>query len=267
MMHIDIISDLHLDVNDIDLDTLFKGDERGMKGGDESYLIVAGDLCEVRNEHVFARFFEYVTGIYKHIIYVAGNHEYYGGYLDNSPIRRLLERYGKQVTFLQDDFHVFTHDNIVVYGTTLWTASSGSQELDQYVAGRMTDYRLIYKPYEKIPIARHDTVQLHQEQWARLERFLLDLAEEHTMTKIVVTHHPPMFQLINPTDALLASAYASDLEAHLVRLDFDYWICGHSHVRKELELPLDCGKIARFILNPYGYEDEVLDKTPSILHL
>lgn len=256
----DIVSDLHLEFNNGRWQELFRG-----KLG--KYLIVAGDLCEVRNAEEFRRFFDLVTTIYRYVIYVPGNHEYYGGYLDDGPIREILKSYGDTVVFLQDSFHEFAEDRLVVYGTTLWTSSAGDVNVDHYVARQMTDYKVIYQRYPdlsrppfgawKIPITRQGMIDLHQDKYNMLETFLEEMADERTLTKIVVTHHPPMRELVNAKESYLASGYSSDLRSRLVKLDFDYWICGHTHHAKELDLHLDCGKVARFIVNPYGYPDDI----------
>lgn len=86
---VDVISDLHLEYNEDTWRDIFKS------GG--KYLIVAGDLCEVRNAHLFNSFSSHICSGQPRII-----------------IRELC---GERVTFLQDDFREFPQDRLVVpYG-------------------------------------------------------------------------------------------------------------------------------------------------------
>ena len=183
------VSDLHIDWNQTsqqEYHDMFKDIDR-----DSSYLIIAGDLCEVRNEYELFQFFDTVTLLFKKIFYVPGNHEYYKIYLDDNYIRQLVKKYDN-VVFLQNDFYEDEDDKFVIYGTTLWTESSGDLMIDQHVASVMMDYKLIYNKSHltqiKIPITRTSMIDLHKTMFNRLEEFLEDIKEE-TKTKIIVTHH------------------------------------------------------------------------------
>ena len=268
------VSDLHIDWNQTsqqEYHDMFKDIER-----DSSYLIIAGDLCEVRNEYELFQFFDTVTLLFKKIFYVPGNHEYYKIYLDDNYIRQLVKKYDN-VVFLQNDFYEDEDDKFVIYGTTLWTESSGDLMIDQHVASVMMDYKLIYNkqpdisrpPFGtyKIPVTRSDMIDLHKYMFNKLEEFLGDIKEE-TKTKIIVTHHLPTYDLISDeyTGDATNSGYASQLDDKLRKLDFDYWVCGHTHKSKDYDFKLDSGKVAKFIVNPKGYDRENLlfDPTKNI---
>lgn len=263
MVKIYTMSDLHIDWNCMtikDYEELFKDIEFN------SYLIIAGDLCEIYHDEEFYSFFDFTTKIFKNIIYIAGNHEYYKSYLDDGIIRDKLKKY-VNVTFLQNEFKEFEEDKFVVYGTTLWTGSSGNLEVDVMVSQHMNDYKLIYNknpditkpPFGtyKVNIKREDIISLHKDMYNKLEDFLEEIVNEK-ITKIVVTHHLPMYDLISDEyrGDIHNSGYASNLNDKLKKLDFDYWICGHTHKSKDYDFKLDNGKIAKFIVNPFGYAKE-----------
>jgi len=264
MVKIYYMSDLHIDYNCMvikDYKLLFKDIEPN------NYLIIAGDLCEIRHKRELHEFFNYTSKIFKHIIYIAGNHEYYKNNLDDSIIREEIKEYDN-ITFLQDDFIDFEEDKFVVYGTTLWTGSSNDIALDMHVRDNMMDYKCIYQknpditrpPFGtyRIPITRQQIISLHLDMYYKLEEFLEDIAEDQHYKKIIVTHHLPSYNLISNEyiNNACNSGYATDLDDKLKKLDFDYWICGHTHKSKDYELELNNGKKAKFYINPYGYDKE-----------
>jgi len=255
MVKIYFLSDLHIDYNEMskdNYDILFKNIEQN------NYLIIAGDLCEIRNDIKIHEFFDYTTKLFKKIIYIAGNHEYYNNTLDDNIIRDQIKMYNN-VTFLQNDFIEFEEDKIVIYGTTLWTGTSNNILLDFYVRDTMTDYKCIYqKNYNKIPVTRQQMINLHENMFYKLYNFLEDIDEDNNYIKIIVTHHVPSYNLISEeyiNDNCL-SGYATNLNEKLKKINFDYWICGHTHKSKEYELDLNNGKKAKFYINPYGYDKE-----------
>ena len=242
---------------------------------DNSYLIIAGDLCEVRNQCELFQFFDIVTLLFTKIFYIPGNHEYHRIYLDDNYIRDLIKKYNN-VIFLQNDF--YEDDKFVIYGTTLWTESSGDLMIDQHVASVMMDYKLIYdKDHDisrppfgtyKIPVTRSAMIDLHKIMFNKLEEFLEDIKEDTETKKIIVTHHLPIYELISDEyvgDAA-NSGYALQLNDKIKKLDFDYWICGHTHKSKDYDFELASGKIAKFIVNPKGYnrENPLFDPTKNI---
>ena len=99
-----------------------------------------------------------------------------------------------------------------------------------------------------------------QEQWAS--------CKEETKTKIIVTHHLPIYDLISDEykDDASNSGYASQLNDKLRKLDFDYWVCGHTHKSKDYDFKLNSGKVVKFIVNPKGYnrENPLFDPTKNI---
>jgi len=225
----------------------------------KSYLVLAGDICQIYEKEKFRQFFDIITKNFKAIIYVTGNHEYhrvtYGDLLINQGIYKY-----KNVYFLQNDFIEFPEDGIRFYGTTLWSDLDPNPENNKIAEKTGSDFRSIknHNPVESsFYITRKGTAKLFDIQFTNLK---FDLITESKLKTIVVTHHTPLMEIIQPWVNLnekkhksLASLYASDLKSNLVNLNFDYWIFGHSHSTYHYELKLNNNKNAHFMSNPYGY--------------
>ena len=253
MVKIYYSSDLHLDFNKEIDNRLFE-----KINDNDSYLILAGDLCEIREQNykLIYNFFDIITLKFKNIIYISGNHEYHNSILSDNKIKEVISKYNN-IYFLQNNFKEFEEDKVLFYGTTLWTDSSGDKLRDKYVESIMYDYRYIYKNNNNL-LTREDTILLHRYNRNRLFDFLEDIKIEDKYTIIIISHHLPLLELIheNYKDNLANSAYASNLKEELKKYNFDYWISGHTHKTVNYELKLNNDKVAKFYVNPRGYNND-----------
>lgn len=252
MIKMRVLSDLHLD---FDYEAISKLDTDS-----ESVLIVAGDLCEVETSNdVFVRFFDDVSPRFKAIIYVLGNHEYYGSSLDDtlSIARHITSSYNN--VFLLDRNSIIIEDTVFI-GATLW--SKVREEQRWTIQNGLNDYRLISSIntstiYDicnsKTRITIDDTNAMH-------EADLLYIQQEvarHRLDKniVVVTHHLPSYASVSEMykNSELTPAYATELlEQNYWVCDIDYWIHGHTHTACDYET--DCG--IRVLCNPKGYPND-----------
>ncbi|MGN7802492.1 metallophosphoesterase [Ensifer sp. 22521] len=197
------------------------------------------------------------------VVFVAGNHEYYGDSVQES-IRKgrlLLERH-PNVHFLENE--VVAIGNVNFVGGTLWTdfrLSSKDPEIAMAAAQTgMNDYRKIKyskQPYRKFkPIHAY---RMHQETRAFLAS---SLSAAYAHKTVVVTHHAPSVRSIPPTFSgdPLSACYASELDDMIVQQGPAMWVHGHVHQRANYEI----GK-TRVVSNPRGYPGEKTGFDPSFV--
>lgn len=187
------------------------------------------------------------------VIYVPGNHEWYG--------RVLPEEYGRAKTSAEElGVHLLSDAAVTIgevrfLGATLWTdyelmAPSPVPAVQAMAeASRLlNDHRLI----EILPSVRFqpvDALNLHRasRDWLTRE---LSVKPVGTQKTVVVTHHLPDPRSIDPRfdgDAL-NPAFASRMGDLVERGGADLWIHGHTHS--------SCDYVAggcRVICNPKGY--------------
>jgi len=188
------------------------------------------------------------------VIYVPGNHEYYG-----KALPRLADKL-KEVTS-DTNIHVLENDCVTIRGVrflgcTLWTdfALLGDAMIAKDEArSRMSDYKKIRMSdasYRKI--YPNDTARIH----SRSMRWLRTTLEEGRSdeTTIVVTHHAPSILSVEPKDRSdpVSAAYASNLEEMVSTSGATLWTHGHIHSSSDYMLGP-----TRVICNPRGYEDDV----------
>jgi len=185
-----------------------------------------------------------------HLIYVPGNHEYYGGEMESTleQLRQVAAAEG--IALLDCDTVVI--DGVRFLGATLWTdfALYGSDAdaiaRAQAVAWlRMVDYRRINRRGAG-RLEPEDTRCIHQRQAAWLAE---QLARPFAGATVVVTHHLPHARSVHPRyegDPLNPS-FASDLSV-LVRAPVQLWIHGHTH--ESINYQIDG---TRVVCNPRGY--------------
>jgi len=190
-------------------------------------IILAGDI------HTKAKGVTWATENFAQpVIYVAGNHEYYGGNVQSIDRKLQSTSEGSNVQVLQNCST--TIGDVKFIGATLWTDFLLNGDYQQAVANAklsMQDYRSISwnddSTYRRL--YPHDTRALNSQS----KQFIKDeLAKTPVgLKKVVVTHHAPHFVCLNPKYAgdYLSPSFASDLGPILSDYEIDLWVCGHTH--------------------------------------
>ncbi len=184
------------------------------------------------------------------VIYVPGNHEFFGGEMGATlqELRRVAAVHDVQLL----DGDAVMIDGVRFLGATLWTdfalygpdASMIARAFADAQRG-MVDYRAIRLADSGL-LRPQDTLAIHQRQLAWLAQ---QLAQPFAGATVVITHHLPHARSVHAkyTGDLLNPAFASDLAA-LVREPVQLWIHGHTHESMDYEL-----NGTRVVCNPRGY--------------
>jgi predicted phosphodiesterase len=189
------------------------------------------------------------------IIYIAGNHEFYGNKFPTLIDKMRNEADGTGVHFLERQG--VTLDGYRFLGCVLWTdfslLGSEQRQLAMYEAGnKMTDYKKIRHKttdnrYPKLkPI---DTVHDHSRSKSWLLGELETMAEDRA---VIVSHMAPSIKslMAGATDDPLSPAYASNLEGILQSNKVRLWIHGHTHFNVDYTI-----NDTRVVSNQYGYHE------------
>lgn len=185
------------------------------------------------------------------IVYVAGNHEFYGGAIPKLT-ERLRERARvREVAFLENDMAEISGVRFV--GCTLWTnlelVGAEPWRLSE-IQRVMTDYRAIRVSPRYRRLQPQDTAVWH----ARSIRWL-ETALEPSRTTVVVTHHAPSRRSVSPDslDDPISAAYASDLDDFVSERAPALWVHGHTHHNVDYRI----GE-TRVLTNQRGYPDDAV---------
>ncbi|OAI15379.1 metallophosphoesterase [Methylomonas koyamae] len=225
-MRINYFSDVHLEFGDQDLpDT------------DADIVVAAGDIG------VFAQGVEWLKAIGKPVIYVAGNHEFYG-YEYRQTLSMLREQCaGSPIRFLEKDQFIF--QGIRFLGCTLWS-DLFVEGLDKAEAlGRsLNDFRKI--SFGDCPFQPEHFAALHLDARVWLEQ---RLAEPYTGKTVVVTHHAPTeWSWIDSPNVIKKIAYCNDLKPLFHEYEIAAWFHGHVHNLGDYRIA-----DARILSNTRGY--------------
>lgn len=248
-MKIKVVSDLHLEFADIDI----KNDQEC------DVLILSGDILVAskldKNSDYGERFRNFLSRVsfqFPHVVYVAGNHEFYsnGKWVQSiEDLRTACSQY-PNVYFLERDTK--TIDDVVFVGGTLWTDMNKSDPLTlHHVNNSMNDYRTIRNDANGYTTLKpNDTVIRHRQT---LEYIKFVLSENATKRCVVVGHHSPSFASAHDmykADFLMNGAYHSELSEFILdHPQIKLWTHGHTHH------PFDymIGS-TRVVCNPRGYD-------------
>ena len=208
-------------------------------------VILAGDIAGPQEAVAFA------TALRKPILYVPGNHEFYGGSIDGT-LAALRERCkGTNVRLLDDD--VVELGGVRFVGSTLWTDFMLQGEALRERA--MQEGQRFVRDFSRIRLRESSQAAFTPADstacFAVHSRFLAQtLATPYRGPTVVVTHHAPSPRSIHPRfrDSLLNACFISRLE-HLMDGDRAcLWVHGHTHDSFDYAV-----NGTRVVCNPRGY--------------
>jgi predicted phosphodiesterase len=244
-MKLNILSDLHLGQGVL-----------AAPRTDADAVVLAGDIG--RPEQAVA----WAAGLGKPVLYVPGNHEFYGASIAGTLARLKQLCAGTAVRLLSDEQEVIA--GVRFLGSTLWTdfllfgQDEGRTAAVEQALRSMRDYSRIWLDDELLQLFTPiESASLYQRHSAWLAH---KLAEPHDGPTVVITHHAPSTSSIHPRFAgsLLNACFVSKaqhlLDGRRVRL----WIHGHTHDSFDYEL-----NGTRVICNPRGYARDGVNENAS----
>lgn len=238
-------------------------------GEDDSntVLCLAGDIAMPQVLHVpvdcpIGTFFEQMCERFRMVIYIAGNHEFYGGSYPSSFIE--MERVLRE-EFDCPNLHILRPgqmrldvDNITIVGTTLWTDHDRGNPLVRLAAVQyMSDFQYIRDDDTGRLITAEDRERHHK---LELDEFLghIRAATSVDGRQVVVLTHHALTPLStherykrSATDAHRNFCYYTDLTNVMIDLGPQLCVHGHTHDPFDYEI----GGV-RFVANPFGYPHE-----------
>lgn len=243
-MKILVLSDLHLEFAD------WEPDEETVAAAD--VVVLAGDVHTGTAGIGWAQ--RYLQG--KPTVYVAGNHEFYGGHWTKT-LDELREAAAKtNIYFLENDAIVI--EGVRFLGCSLWCdfeyfgADDNVRQwsMATYETG-LNDCHVIEAEAPCDELMRRTlraslVLQRHRESRTWLEARLLEPFPGPT---VVVVHHAPSRRSVSPqyVDDSLTPGFIADLPDALLRRA-QLWIHGHMHQSASYLV----GK-TRIVCNPLGY--------------
>lgn len=229
------VSDLHLEFN-ISIKKLLDSFPKAY------FLVIAGDICPVyKNKGKLLKTFLNMTKEtekYKHIIFIAGNHEYYGSQYKKNEVLDILKNIAEetQTHFLQRERKVI--DDIEFIGATMWS------RIEDRAMYQIADFRCgVFKNKEE-----------YIKEYVFDTNFLRETLEKKAeYPRVVITHHLPSIHLIHPrfANSLLNSAFVTERLYTYNLSNVRYWACGHTH-----EFSIFKKDETTLLVNPVGYKDE-----------
>ncbi len=233
-MKLHILSDLHIEFADFEPPTT-----------NADVIVLAGDIGVGTDglEWAAARLPDVP------VIYVPGNHEYYGH--DLRLTDELKTDAPDNIRVLHDEQTVV--DDVRFIGSVLWTDFELFGEGDKFRSMQrarrgILDFSAIRN--DDHTFTPEDSITLHESSKAWLQA---ELAEPFDGKTVVVTHHLPSLRSVARRYAsdLLTPAFASNLEPLIDAGQPALWIHGHTHDSFDYEIDN-----TRVICNPRGYPEE-----------
>ena len=236
-MRIRVLSDLHLE---------FENWKPPKADADADVIVLAGDI------HVGVKGIEWARRSFPSvpIVYVPGNHEFYGEHIQGMTQHLLME--GKRLGVDVLDGRSAVVGGVRFLGATLWTDFALCGNNPGAIDGAMADAQSGMYDFQVIRCGRNRkfaptdarAIHLAQVAWLRGQ-----FADQFDGTTIVVTHHLPHWRSIHSKyeASNLNPSFASDL-SNLMGPSVSLWIHGHTHESFDYVV-----NSTRVVCNPRGY--------------
>jgi predicted phosphodiesterase len=239
---LNILSDLHLSQGELPIPQ-----------SDADLVILAGDIARP------ARALAWATRIAKPVLYVAGNHEFYGGTLEGTAAQLKRLAAGTNVRVL--DCEEALLGGVRFLGATLWTDFRIAGEGEARAAAIREAERFM-RDFSVVRMGEAAfTPQASAALFARHAAWLeAKLGEAHSGPTVVITHHAPSPRSIHPRFAgsPLNACFVSDAERLLDGRRARLWIHGHTHDSFDYLV-----NGTRVLCNPRGYAKDSVNENPA----
>lgn len=261
-MKVQVVSDLHLEFADFEL-----------KNAGADVLVLSGDIMVAKffdhkspdsTSKLFQRFNRFLNAVsmeFDNVVYVAGNHEFYGGkWFKTIDLLTHVASLYKNIHYLERQ--CVTIDDVTFVGGTLWTDLNKFDPLTLHsVRDMMSDYRAITNDMAGFTSLKPaNTAERHKKT---LDYIKSVVAEKHDEKFVVVGHHAPSFASVDEfykNQTLMNGAYASELSEFILdRPQIKLWTHGHMHDPSDYMIGS-----TRVVCNPrgyYGYESRANEWT------
>lgn len=239
MTRFQIVSDLHIEhniLNPLELITPVS-----------DILILAGDIGSLYKMDQLTLFITGVCKMFKLIIYIPGNYEYYTieGYKPLSQEVLTDRLYG--LTVLNSNLHILNRESIIIgdvciIGATLW--SEPKVKLPKFIVRIHNISTYSYK-------------NMHTTDLEYINH-MIEYANNKELKVLVVTHYCPSYSVVPELKLRnrFISFYASSLDHLLDKKKVHTWVCGHIHHNFDIITPLGC----RLVGNQKGKpKDRIID--------
>jgi Icc-related predicted phosphoesterase len=241
---LNILSDLHLSLGALEIPR---------NGADT--VILAGDIARPKEAVSWA------SGFAKPVLYVPGNHEFYGSTIAGAADELKQLCAGSNIRVLDNDEVII--EGVRFLGTTLWTDFMLFGEGEERAAA-IREALSFMRDFSRIRNGEAAQALFTPADSAALfklhARWLEDkLSEPHAGPTVVITHHAPSRMSIHPrfTGSLLNACFVSDAERLIDGARARLWVHGHTHDSFDYLL-----NGTRVVCNPRGYAKDGANENP-----
>ncbi len=261
-MKVALISDVHLEFGNC----FFENKENAevlILGGDIMIAQELHDFKEPLNEleksllgkrgvavTMYREFLQRCSDQFKHVLYIAGNHEFYHGkYPAGMDYLREEVSHYPNIRYLENE--TVEINQVSFIGSTLWTDfNKGDPTTIAFIAGALNDYRQIRRNdmnYRRL--MPEDILKVHKES---LKYIGTTIINDPNKTYVVLGHHAPTKLSTKPKyekDFHMNGGYSSDLTEFIINHpQITVWTHGHTHDAYDYMV----GN-TRILCNPRGY--------------
>lgn len=216
-------------------------------------IILAGDIGLLHLKDKLTMFLDEMCSYGKPVLYVPGNHEYF-----HTPTIKEAEKQWKSLSNIAPNLYLMWNKTLTIgsvkfIGTPLWT-NFDDNPVDMLLA------KYNYSDFQIGPYLPADYISLHQEACEFISK---SISFEEGIKNVVITHWPPVDQLVNPRYTKYNSFFNNRLD-WIHNLPISLWVYGHNHHSDDVTF---VSEGIRFVSNQVGYPREGIPSSVKIVEI
>jgi len=215
----------------------------------ERVLVMAGDMFRIDAPflHCYAvEVLNYVSKAFKYVVYVPGNHEYYGSSIEdcNRDLKHLFQQYPNVKNL--EEYNILTIGTTSFVGGAMWSdVQVKGPKVEALVRRSLSDYTWIRDFTTKA------CTEIHKKCVEKIFKTKKFIGMYENSKLVVVTHHLPSYESVHEDyiSSGVNPAFVTELREQILSLQPAVWIHGHTHKSCNYHI----GK-TNVVSNPFGYD-------------
>lgn len=216
------------------------------EGDKDRVLVVAGDLGEARKPETWQPYLEQWCDRFRHVIYVPGNHEFFGMDIKQAVFDQAL--FALDIDNLT--YSGLIGDKVEIDGvrfvcTPLYSPMGSDVATKELIRTSIYDFSVI--TYEVFKLRPEDYENFHE----MCMRHIDSSVKSDGLKNVIVTHWTPSHKSSAPRyrNSPINDYFSNHLDYYITEdWNPDVWIHGHTHDAYDYDLGG-----TRIVCNPYGY--------------
>lgn len=187
--------------------------------------VLAGDVCTIRKDKALSNYLLYMKNLFPEVIFVNGNHEFYGSNYKKSlaQVKQIADDAGVHLMDIHYGTENLILDGVTFWGSTLWMDFKDNDWCVKKIVRKGINDFFVINGFNVDKAYNAHIESIERMNWN---------------ADVVVTHHMPILRKHSkfPINSITYGFCCTTLEEKIADSNIKYWLYGHTHDNKEFTI-------------------------------